>query len=337
MEGAIGLRPNWLKSSILINTDTEDNGEIYIGCAGGEDAELTLPISYQTNVFDYALQLNLKGLSGGHSGCDIHTTRANAIKVFARTLAELHAQVPFHLADIRGGSVRNAIPREAVATLTFFAKDREKLTACLAQLEQAIKAELALAEPNLTFITQEVTAPSQVFDLASTQKVIHLLNVLPNGVIRNSDTVKNVVETSLSIGILNTEGDVVKGKILVRSLIENGKADVRSRLTSLAELVGAKVVFSGSYPGWEPEPTSPITALTKKVYDEILGYEAKIKVIHAGLECGLIKKVYPNMDVVSIGPTIRNAHSPDEKVHIPAVEIYWALLTSMLAEITISR
>lgn len=332
MVGAIGLRPNWLKSEIMINTDTEENGEIYIGCAGGEDAEIHLPVTYQANPFDSCLKLSLKGLHGGHSGGEIHTTKANAIKIFVRALAELQQQVPFQLAEIRGGSVRNAIPREATATLCFFAKDQQNLTRCLHEFEQNLKVELALAEPNLTFIIEETAQPETVFDLQSTQKVIRLFNVLPNGVIRNSDAVKDVVETSLSIGILKTEENIVKGKILVRSLIENGKADVRGRLTSLMELVGAKVIFSGNYPGWQPDPHSPIAELTKKVYDQILGYEAKIKVIHAGLECGLIKKVYPTMDLVSIGPTILNAHSPDEKVHIPAVETYWQLLTKILVE-----
>lgn len=330
MEGAIGLRPNWLKADIMINTDTEENGEIYVGCAGGEDGSLTLPITYEVNRFNATLKLTLKGLFGGHSGCDIHTTRANAIKLLARTLADASSQVEFQLADIRGGSVRNAIPREASATLAFFAENQAKLAACLQEIEQQLKAELAVAEPNLIFVYENVDVPSQVFNTQSTQTTINLLNVLPNGVIRNSDVVKNVVETSLSIGILSTENGVLKARMLIRSLIENGKSDVRSRLTSLAALTGATAKFSGSYPGWEPEPASPITALTKKIYDEILGYEAKIEVIHAGLECGLIKKVYPNMDLVSIGPTIRDAHSPDEKVHIPAVAIYWELLTKIL-------
>lgn len=331
MEGALGLRSQWLKSEVMINTDTEENGEIYIGCAGGEDAELTLPIQFEPTPFDYAVQLSLKGLNGGHSGCDIHTTRGNAIKLLARALAVLNSEFPFQLAEIRGGSVRNAIPREAVAVLVLDAKNQSKLTACLAEFEQALKAELALAEPNLTFVMESVARPTQAFDRASSEKVIRVLNVLPNGVVRHSDAVKNVVETSLSIGILSTEQTRVKAKMLVRSLIENGKQAVRTQLTSLAELAGAEVVFSGSYPGWEPDPHSKITALTKTIYDDILGYPAEIKVIHAGLECGLIKKVYPQMDLVSIGPTILNAHSPDEKVHIPAVETYWELLTKVLA------
>ena len=331
MEGALGLRSNWLKSNIMINTDTEENGEIYIGCAGGEDASLSLPIDYQTNALDGVLQIQIKGLNGGHSGCDIHTTRANAIKLLARLLGELKAKVAFNIAEIRGGSVRNAIPREATVVITFDAKNQPELTACLAQFEQDLKAELALAEPQLTILQEKVTVPAQVFSTESSHKVIQFLNVLPNGVIRNSDAVANVVETSLSIGILKTENQQVKAKILVRSLIENGKADVRTRLTALAELTGATAVFSGSYPGWEPDPNSAITSLTKQIYDEILGYESQIKVIHAGLECGLIKKIYPTMDLVSIGPTILNAHSPDEKVHIPAVQTYWELLTKMLA------
>ncbi|QIW15454.1 cytosol nonspecific dipeptidase [Pasteurellaceae bacterium RH1A] len=333
MEGALGLQANWLQSDIMINTDTEDNGEIYIGCAGGEDGNLELPIVYEANRFDQALQVRLKGLNGGHSGCDIHTTRANAIKLLARVLAEVKNQVEVQIADIRGGSVRNAIPREAVVTLAFSAKNREKLTACLSEMEAELKAELALAEPNLHLVLEDAASPEQVFDKITSDKTIQLLNVLPNGVIRNSDVVKDVVETSLSAGILEIRNNRVRVNILLRSLIESGKADVRSRLTSLAELVGAEAVFSGSYPGWEPDRHSKITPLTKQIYDQILGYEAQIKVIHAGLECGLIKKVYPNMDLVSIGPTIRNAHSPDEKVHIPAVAIYWELLTQILAQV----
>ncbi|VEI78018.1 Cytosol non-specific dipeptidase [Mannheimia haemolytica] len=332
MEGAIGLRPNWLTADIMINTDTEENGEIYIGCAGGENVNVTLPVFLVPHQQDSAVTVTLKGLNGGHSGCDIHTTRANAIKVFARILEQTHSEVEFQIADIQGGSVRNAIPREAHATLVFSAKNQQKLTACLSQTAKQVKAELKIAEPNFQFLIEEAQLPEQAFDLASTARVIHFLNVLPNGVVRNSDVVENVVETSLSIGVLNTEASEVKATILARSLIEGGKEEIRSKIRSLTALVGAEVEFSGNYPGWEPNPNSKITPLTKAIYDEILGYESQIKVIHAGLECGLINKIYPNMDFVSIGPTILNAHSPDEKVHIPAVEVYWKLLTKLLEQ-----
>lgn len=333
MEGVLGLKSNWMTAEMLINTDTEDNGEIYIGCAGGEDVNLTLPIEYQDNSFDCVATISITGLQGGHSGCDIHTTRVNAIKLLARLLAELKTALPFQISHIHGGSVRNAIPREAVVSIAYFAKDQAQLRACFDRLQHTLKAELAYAEPNLSLTLADSDRVACIFSHTTTEKLIQCLNVLPNGVIRNSDIVEGVVETSLSVGILETKENKVHANILVRSLIESGKADVRSRLRSLAELVGAEVVFSGGYPGWEPDPHSVITPLTKQIYDSILGYEAQIKVIHAGLECGLIKKVYPQMDVVSIGPTIRHAHSPDEKVHIPAVQIYWALLTKLLANI----
>ena len=307
MEGAIGLRPNWLQSDIMINTDTEENAEIYVGCAGGENANVTLPVEYQDNAFAHSYQIILKGLRGGHSGCDIHTGRANAIKVLARFLAKLTQNQPhfdFLLGDIRGGSIRNAIPREAFATLNFNG-DVAQLKSAVENFAVLLKAELALIEPNLTFDLQPAEKSEKTFTAASTQRVIHFLNVLPNGVIRNSDVLENTVETSLSVGVLKTEENQIKATILVRSLIDSGKEYVAEMLTSLASLSGACAEFSGSYPGWEPQAHSPIVDLTHKIYADVLGYE----------------------------PTIKNAHSPDEKVHIPAVQIYWSLITKLLAEI----
>lgn len=335
MEGAIGLRPNWLQSDIMINTDTEENAEIYVGCAGGENADITLPVEYQNNHFTHSYQVALKGLRGGHSGVDIHTGRANAIKVLARFLATLSQNQPhfeFALSDIRGGSIRNAIPREALATLNFNG-DAAQLKSAVENFSVLLKAELALVEPNLSFDLQPIEKPEKIFNASTTQRIIHLLNVLPNGVIRNSDVLENIVETSLSVGVLKTEENQIKATILVRSLIESGKEYVNDMLRSLAVLSGARAEFSGPYPGWEPQAHSPIVDLTHKIYAQVLGYEPSIKVIHAGLECGLLKKIYPNMDMVSVGPTIKNAHSPDEKVHIQAVQIFWSLLTQLLAEI----
>ena len=255
--------------------------------------------------------------------------------MLARFLAKLTQNQPhfdFLLSDIRGGSIRNAIPREAFATLNFNG-DVAQLKSAVENFAVLLKAELALIEPNLTFDLQPADKSERTFTAASTQRVIHFLNVLPNGVIRNSDVLENTVETSLSVGVLKTEENQIKATILVRSLIDSGKEYVAEMLTSLASLSGACAEFSGSYPGWEPQAHSPIVDLTHKIYADVLGYEPTIKVIHAGLECGLLKKIYPNMDMVSIGPTIKNAHSPDEKVHIPAVQIYWSLITKLLAEI----
>ncbi|OOF87691.1 cytosol nonspecific dipeptidase [Rodentibacter ratti] len=330
MDGALNLRRNWLQSDILINTDTEEIGEIYIGCAGGINANLALPIERENNAFEHCVQLTLKGLRGGHSGCDIHTGRANAIKVLARVLAKLAQNQPhFALTEIRGGSIRNAIPREATAVLAFNG-DRNALESAVKNLEVLLKEELAIAEPNFTLFVEPIDKAEMVFTAQSTKTVIHLLNALPNGVIRNSDVIKNVVESSLSIGVLKTEGGKVKGTILVRSLIESGKAYVTELLSSVATLAGAKTEFSAPYPGWKPVNDSAILNLTKKHYAEVLGKDPEIKVIHAGLECGLLKEHYPHIDMVSLGPTIRNAHSPDEKVQISAVQTYWKVLVRVL-------
>ena len=335
MDGALHLRRNWLQSDILINTDTEEIGEIYIGCAGGINANLSIPIQWENNSFEQSIQLTLKGLRGGHSGCDIHTGRANAIKVMARVLAKLSQNPsPFQLAEIRGGSIRNAIPREAVAILVFngephaFESEVEKLNILL-------KEELFIAEPNLKLFLESSEKPQSIFTLESTEKVIHLLNALPNGVIRNSDVIKNVVESSLSIGVLKTEEHSVKGTILVRSLIESGKDYVTELLTSVANLAGAKTEFSAPYPGWKPVNDSSILNLTQKHYAAVLGKQPDIKVIHAGLECGLLKEHYPNIEMISLGPTIRNAHSPDEKVQISTVTTYWNVLVNVLADIPV--
>ena len=335
MDGALHLRRNWLQSDILINTDTEEIGEIYIGCAGGINANLSIPIQWENNTFEQSIQLTLKGLRGGHSGCDIHTGRANAIKVMARVLAKLPQNTsPFQLAEIRGGSIRNAIPREAVAILVFngephaFESEVEKLNILL-------KEELFIAEPNLKLFLESSEKPQSIFTLESTEKVIHLLNALPNGVIRNSDVIKNVVESSLSIGVLKTEERSVKGTILIRSLIESGKDYVTELLTSVANLAGAKTEFSAPYPGWKPVNDSSILNLTQKHYAAVLGKQPDIKVIHAGLECGLLKEHYPNIEMISLGPTIRNAHSPDEKVQISTVTTYWNVLVNVLADIPV--
>lgn len=335
MEGALGLQPNWLKSKIMINTDTEENAEIYIGCAGGENANLLLPIERENNRFEHSYRITLKGLCGGHSGCDIHKNRGNAIKLMARFLAEFkqqHTEFDFALSDFRGGSIRNAIPRESFADVVFNGDIAEFETAVV-DFANILKAEYELTESNLLFIAEQIEKPAQTFNNYTTHNVIDCLNIIPNGVVRQSDAVENTVETSLSLGVVTTEDDVLKGTILIRSLIESGKEAVKSDLRSVARLVQGEILFSGDYPGWAPETHSPLLELTKEIYENILGYAPAIKVIHAGLECGLLKKIYPNLDVVSIGPTIRNAHSPDEKVNIEAVEIYWNLLTKMLANI----
>lgn len=331
MVGALGLQPNWLQSEVMINTDTEDEGEIYIGCAGGEDVDIRFPVQWQALRKDeVAVHITLTGLKGGHSGAEIHLNRGNAIKLLAKTLEKALAKVSFRLADISGGSVRNAIPREAFATVLLSSASVEKFKQMWQLLSQQLIEALSHAEKQINFALEEATAEQGLSERQS-QILLDLINALPNGVIRFSDVLPDVVETSISLGVLETKAEQIKLTLLARSLNDHGQDDVVSLVRSVCRLADAEVVFSGRYPGWEPQADANIVKRTKTLYDRILGKESVIKVIHAGLECGLINKVYPNMEMVSIGPTILGAHSPDERCHIPAVAVYWQLLTELLA------
>lgn len=331
MVGALGLQPNWLQSEVMINTDTEDEGEIYIGCAGGEDVDIRFPVQWQALRKDeVAVHITLTGLKGGHSGAEIHLNRGNAIKLLAKTLEKALAKVSFRLADISGGSVRNAIPREAFATVLLSSASVEKFKQAWQLLSQQLIEALSHAEKQINFALEEATAEQGLSERQS-QILLDLINALPNGVIRFSDVLPDVVETSISLGVLETKAEQIKLTLLARSLNDRGQDDVVGLVRSVCRLADADVVFSGRYPGWEPQADANIVKRTKTLYDRILGKESVIKVIHAGLECGLINKVYPNMEMVSIGPTILGAHSPDERCHIPAVAVYWQLLTELLA------
>lgn len=328
MVGAIGLQAGTLTAPIMVNTDTEEIGEIYVGCAGGVDADLALPVSHVDNDYDSAMSLTIKGLKGGHSGVDIHKNRANAIKLLGRVLAMLSRTCDFKVADIKGGSLRNAIARESVATLAINGADKEQFLATLSSIIKDIESEIGTAEPKLSITAQDTERPDTV--IKNSQTVINLINVLPSGVVRYSDNIADVVETSLSFGVIGVANGELVATLLVRSLTQVGKQGVLSTLQSVADLVGAKAVFDGDYVGWNYDPSSVITPITARLYADILGHEPRIKVIHAGLECGLIKKDYPDMDIVSVGPTIINAHSPDEAVDVASVAVYWQLLTDIL-------
>lgn len=328
MVGAMGLQAGVLTAPIMVNTDTEEMGEIYVGCAGGMDADLALPVNYVDNNHGSAMSLTIKGLKGGHSGVDIHKNRANAIKLLGRVLAMLSRTCDFKVADIKGGSLRNAIARESTALLVMDEANKEQFLAKLPDIINDIKSEIGAAEPNLSITADTAEQPAQF--IQNSQTLINLINVLPSGVVRYSDNIADVVETSLSFGVLGVANGKLVATLLIRSLTHVGKQGVISTLQSVADLASAKATFDGDYVGWNYDPNSAITSITSRLYADILGHEPTIKVIHAGLECGLIKKNYPDMDIVSIGPTIINAHSPDEAVNVASVAVYWQLLTDIL-------
>ncbi|HAS1736295.1 cytosol nonspecific dipeptidase [Enterobacter cloacae] len=334
MDGAFGLQANWLQADILINTDSEEEGEVYMGCAGGIDFISTLPLSREAVPADFqTFKLTLKGLKGGHSGGDIHLGLGNANKLLARFLAGHAAELDLRLVDFNGGTLRNAIPREAFATVAVPAAKADELKKLSSVYLDILKNELSAKEKNLTVVLESVSTDKAALTTQSRDTFIQLLNATPNGVIRNSDVAKGVVETSLNVGVVTMGDDSAEIICLIRSLIDTGKEYVVSMLESLGTLAGAKTSAKGSYPGWQPDASSPVMALVRETYQRLFNSTPNIQVIHAGLECGLFKKPYPNMDMVSIGPTITGPHSPDEQVHIESVGHYWTLLTELLKAI----
>lgn len=334
MTGAFGLEAGYLDAEILINTDSEQEGEIYMGCAGGADGEISLPITWQAPATDsQTLNLTIAGLRGGHSGVDIHLGRGNANKLLARFLFDNSVTLGLELSHFQGGSLRNAIPREATVTLNVSSAKLAELQQAIAEYESLLKQELSVTEPNITLALVETTNATQVMSTAVQTSLINLMHACPNGVVRMSDEIDGVTETSLNLGVVTTGEDKITLLCLIRSLIDSGRENVEGHLSALSQLAGAKIAFSGTYPGWKPDNSSPVMALVRETYDSIYNKEPVIMVIHAGLECGLFKKPYPDMDMVSIGPTIRFPHSPDEKVLIETVGQYYKLLLAVLERI----
>nr|WP_283258204.1 beta-Ala-His dipeptidase [Photorhabdus luminescens] len=334
MDGAFGLQPGWLQADILINTDSEEEGEIYMGCAGGIDFTTTLALTREAVPANYkTVKLTIKGLKGGHSGCDIHLGLGNANKLLARFLAAHTQELALKLLDFQGGTLRNAIPREGHVIVAIPADKAEQLTQLKDKYLGILKNEYAIVEKNLTVLLEEVETDIQALTDDCQNCFISLLNSAPNGVIRMSDVIKGVVETSLNVGVVAMEQDKVNIICLIRSLIDSGKSYVIGMLSSLAKLSNAKISAKGDYPGWQPDANSPVMHLVQETYQQLFDKTPNIMVIHAGLECGLFKKPYPDMDMVSIGPTITGAHSPDEQVHIKSVGQYWQLLTAVLKAI----
>lgn len=334
MTGAFGLEAGWLEGDILLNTDSEQEGEVYMGCAGGIDGEMTFNITREAQPAGYVTRkLILKGLKGGHSGCDIHTGRANANKLLARFLAGHAQELDLRMIEFKGGSLRNAIPREGFVTVAVPAENEAKLAELYTYYTELLSTELGKVETDIVTFNEAIETEQGVFANADQSRFVAALNACPNGVIRMSDEIEGVVETSLNVGVITTEDDKVSVLCLIRSLMDSGRMQVESMITSVAELAGADVEFTGAYPGWKPDADSEIMGIFRDMYEGIYGHKPNIMVIHAGLECGLFKEPYPNMDMVSFGPTIKFPHSPDEKVKIDTVTLYWEQMCALLEAI----
>lgn len=336
MHGAFGLQPGFLQAEILINMDSEDEGELYVGCAGGIDANVSFAYSeVPVPEGDVALKLTLKGLKGGHSGVDIHLQRANANKLMFRFLKEAVAGYEARLAGIDGGSLRNAIPREAFALITVPAEGVKELMELADDYAALFTEEFAGVEDGIVFIVEETSLPAGLLPEEVQDDLINGVTACPNGVYRVLPELPSVVETSNNLAIVKSDGKSVDCKCLIRSSVESRKDELASMVASVFSLAGAKVEFSGAYPGWKPNLQSPILKEMTKVYEDNYGKTPKVMIIHAGLECGILGMNYPKMDMISFGPTIRYPHSPDEKVNIATVEKFWDYLVLTLANIPV--
>lgn len=331
MTGAFGIKPGFLQGDILINLDSEDEGELYIGCAGGIDTNASFHYKEETTPSDHvAFSIDVKGLKGGHSGLDIHLGRGNANKILNRFLWMAIHEFGGGIASINGGSLRNAIPREAMAILTIPKFKSEAFRTKVASLAAKISNELAAADPDLVIQVAPVDGPAAVMDQETGKSLVSALYACPNGVIRMITEMPGVVETSTNLAIVKSGNKKVEIATLQRSSVDSAKDDLCIMMRTVFEMAGAKVEHAGAYPGWKPNVHSPILKTMREVYANKFGKTPEQKVIHAGLECGLLGGVYPNLDMISFGPTIRNPHSPDEMVNIPSVKLFWEFLAETL-------
>lgn len=334
MTGAFALKPGQVKGEILLNLDSEDEGELYIGCAGGMDANISFDLLSETVPGRHlAFLIRVYGLKGGHSGLDIHLGRGNSNLIIARLLNILGQQAGLRICEIEGGNMRNAIPREAHARVVVPEGMKEAFLQASEQMISVIKKELTWADPDLKIEISSTDRPDRVMAADFQKRLLAAILACPNGVMRMADGIPGLVETSNNLAIVKTSTDKVQISCLLRSSVDSAKTALSEIIQGLFELAGAGVSFAGSYPGWKPNMQSAIMKTMQEVYLKKFGNEPEIKAVHAGLECGIIGGVYPNLDMISLGPTIRHPHSPDEKVHIESVSKFWDFVLEVLKNI----
>ncbi len=333
MTGARALKPGVLKGDILINLDSEDEGELYVGCAGGLDATASLAYKEENCPAGMkAYRLAVTGFKGGHSGMDIILCRANANKILVRVLLPLIKKFGARIASIEGGSLRNAIPREAFAEILIPAENAAAAEKLVADTLAEVRAEYSETDPDASMGLSEIPAPAKVIDKDSVLKMVLAAYACPDGVARMSDSMPGMVETSNNMAIFKTENGKIVVKTLLRSSVDTAKEVLATSLSSVFELAGADVELSGGYPGWKPNMASPILKKMREVYHRLYGNDPAVKAIHAGLECGILGGTYPNWDMVSCGPTIKSPHSPDERVNIATVEKWWNFVLEVIKD-----
>jgi dipeptidase D len=336
MTGAFGLEPGMLRGDILLNLDSEEEGELCVGCAGGIDVSVVKSYHEEATPKGMtAYRISVKGLKGGHSGVDIALGRANSNKLLFRFLMQAESDFGIRLAESSGGDLRNAIPREGYSVLVIPEIKETEFEAFVTAYDKMYKAEFAETEPTLSFTCEKTALPEKVMKEGDQYRIIRAVFVCPNGVVRMSEAMKGLVETSNNLAIVKIINGRFEAHNLTRSSVDTAKEATAWKIAAVFHLIDADVKLEGGYPGWKPNMHSPILKTMKSVYSGKFGNEPQVKAIHAGLECGLISGVYPGLDMISFGPTIKYPHSPDEKVNIASVAKFWDYLVETLKQIPV--
>ncbi len=335
LTGAFALNPGFMSGSVLLNLDSEDEGEIFIGCAGGVDTLATFTFQKEFIPENFsAVKVLVSGLLGGHSGDDIHKNRGNANKILTRYLWNAAGKTNLRLADFNGGNLRNAIAREAFAIVLIPQSDLEKVKTDLDKFSQEVYFEFERSEPGLKIQFEEIESPKFVIDNKTQENLLDALYACPHGVLEMSTRMEGMVETSSNLASVKfIDDNRIEVTTSQRSELETRKHFAAEMVESVFRLAGAKVVHTDGYPGWTPNPDSEVLKITVDSYKKLFGIEPIVRSIHAGLECGLFLEKYPNLDMVSFGPTIKGAHSPDERLDIETTEKFWKHLVDVLESI----
>jgi dipeptidase D len=334
--GAQALKPGFSTADILMNLDSEEEGAVYIGCAGGENTYAKFhykpePVKAGAEI----ININITGMRGGHSGMDINQGRGNAVKILARVLWQLKKNIPFQLISFNGGSKHNAIPRESFAVIAVENSNFNNAVKFVNDLGKTIAAEIVSVEKNLKIEAVKGIAAESAIESAVTVNLLNAVYSIPHGVVKMSADIEGLVETSTNMGVAVTEKSYVELITSQRSSVTSERADIVDVVGNVFKMAGAEVTIADGYPGWAPNINSPILKVLKDTYNNLYGKVPEIKAIHAGLECGIIKEKYPDMDMISFGPTIEGAHSPDERVNIVSVGKFWDLLLDTLKNVPV--
>ena len=334
LTGAFGLEPDFLQGKVLLNLDSEDDGEFFIGCAGGRDTVVELPFEMEEAPKGHcAFTVSVSGLTGGHSGDDIHKGRANANKLLNRLLWAGSNTYQLRLASFGGGNLRNAIAREAKATVLVPERHCDHFLKSVQSFEKSFRQEYHVTEPDLSVRAEKTSMPENVLDIHSQLSLLNALYACPHGVMAMSQDIPGFVETSTNLASIKMLDGFFKISTSQRSSVESAKDDICAMVAAVFTLAGGSVEHSDGYPGWSPDPHSRVVELAVEAWQSLYGKKPVVRAVHAGLECGLIGDKYPGMDMISYGPTLRGVHSPDERLEIPTVQKFWDLTVELLRRI----